>query len=147
LIVTFERRLETVEEAGVQFHVARTGEVSFEGVTPLLARPNGGYLGSRFGDDPGLLTTWGEAIDVGRRVAEAVAAEGYYGPLGIDAMRYRAEDGSVRVRPLQDLNARYTMGHIALGLRRFPDFAAACGTFFRPDDFRSPVSPAEAVRR
>lgn len=145
LIVTFEPRLETVEEAGVQFHVGRTGEVTFEGLTPLLARPNGGYLGSRFDDDPGLLTTWGGAIDIGRQIAEAAAAEGYFGPLGIDAMRYRSGDGSVRDRPLQDLNARYTMGRIALGLRRHPAFAAESEGLFSTDDFRADILPPVAA--
>ncbi|MCA9082192.1 MAG: hypothetical protein KDA58_16640, partial [Planctomycetaceae bacterium] len=33
---------------------------------------------------------------------------------GIDAMRYRDRSGDLRIRPLQDINARYTMGRIAL---------------------------------
>src|SRR5690606_5718121 len=101
------------------------GDVSFLGVTPLFTRPNGSYLGNGFVDDPNLLTTWREAIETGREVAAEVAAEGYFGPLGIDAMRHRTDDGEIRVRALQDLNARYTMGRLALGLRRFPAFAAA----------------------
>jgi len=145
LVVTAEPRLDAVDEAGIQFRVGRGGEVSFDGVTPLISRPSGGYLGSRFGDDPTLPAAWDEAIEIGGRVAEAVAAEGYFGPLGIDAMRYRGSDGSVRVRPLQDLNARFTMGRIALGLRRFPRFAAGCGGLFRPDDFRGGLLPSKVA--
>lgn len=143
LAVTVEPRLERLEEAGLQFRIGRGGEVEFDGATPLLTRPAGGYVGSSFTDDPGLTEVWREAIDVGLQVAEAVAAEGYFGSLGIDAMRYRDADGMIRVRPLQDLNARYTMGRLALGLRRFPRFAVACGGVFRPEDFRATAVTAE----
>lgn len=137
LAVTIEPRLDRLQEAGLQFRISRSGDVAFDGVTPLLTRPAGGYLGSRFADDPALLTLWREAIETGRRVAEAVAAEGYFGPLGIDAMYYRTADGSAALRLLQDLNARYTMGRLALGLRRFPAFAASCESVFRPEAFRA----------
>ncbi|MGC1272386.1 MAG: hypothetical protein WBC44_01670 [Planctomycetaceae bacterium] len=137
VVVTVERRLERLDEAGIQFHVERNGDVVCLGVTPLLTRPTGGYLGSGFDDEPQLCIDWAQAVEVGRRVAEAVAAEGYFGPLGIDAMRYRDAAGAIRVRPLQDLNARYTMGGLALGLRRFPAFAAASQGVFRIDEFRA----------
>ena len=135
LAVTVEPRLKPVDEAGLQFWINDDGDVAFDGVTPLLTRPGGGYLGNRFDGDPQLLSIWQEAIAVGRAVALAVAAEGYFGPLGIDAMRYRDSDGTVRIRAVQDLNARYTMGRLALGLRRFAGFAALTGGVFRPSDF------------
>jgi hypothetical protein len=135
LAVTLEPRLDAVEEAGLQFSIGRDREIVFLGVTPLLTRRTGVYLGSGFIDDSSLLSTWRYAIEVGTRAAALVASEGYFGPLGIDAMQYRANDGSIRIRPLQDLNARFTMGRLALGLRRFPDFARQCGGVFRPSDF------------
>jgi hypothetical protein len=33
-------------------------------------------------------------------------------------MQYRDDTGAIRVRPLQDVNARYTMGRLALGFAR-----------------------------
>ena len=42
----------------------------------------------------------------------------YEGPLGIDAMIYRDLDGSLALRPLLELNPRFTMGRIALELGR-----------------------------
>lgn len=147
LAVTVEPRLERIDEAGVQFQIERNGEITLLGVTPLLTRRNGGYLGSGFAEDPSLLVTWSEAIEVGCRVAATVAAEGYFGPLGIDAMRYRDASGTIRIRPLQDLNARYTMGRLALGLRRFPQYAKSTNTEFRVEDFRATIvspRPTEA---
>ena len=40
-------------------------------------------------------------------------------------MLYRDSSGSERLRPLQDINARFTMGRLSLGLRRLlrPDEA------------------------
>ncbi len=46
----------------------------------------------------------------GERVAEALAALGYFGPFGMDAYRYRDRSGGQRLNPLSEINARYTMG-------------------------------------
>lgn len=135
LSIIVEPRLDRVDETGLQFQIDRDGQIIFEGITPLLTRPNGTFIGSRYDADESLFPIWQEAIDVGWQVAEATAAKGYFGPLGIDAMRYRDREGAIRVRPLQDLNARYTMGRLALGLQRFPTFAAATGSIFRPEWF------------
>lgn len=46
----------------------------------------------------------------GERVAQALAALGYFGPFGMDAYRYRDRSGGPRLNPLSEINARYTMG-------------------------------------
>jgi hypothetical protein len=43
-------------------------------------------------------------------------------------MRYREESGHSRLRPLQDINGRYTMGRLALGFTRILS-AGWCGTW------------------
>jgi hypothetical protein len=57
-------------------------------------------------------------VAAGRGVADQLHANGYFGPLGIDAMVYTSTDGQSRVRPIQDINARWTMGRVALELYR-----------------------------
>ena len=52
------------------------------------------------------------ASAVGRHVGPEVIAAGVRGPLGVDALLVRI-DGSLRLRPLVDLNPRRTMGHVA----------------------------------
>jgi hypothetical protein len=47
---------------------------------------------------------------------EALADEGYFGPFGIDAFRYRDRDGRPRFCARCEVNARYTMGW-AIGMR------------------------------
>lgn len=137
LAVTVEPRLDAIDEAGVQFEISPDGVVTLLGITPLMARRDGGYLGSSFIKCESLFDEWHPAIETARSAATLVAAEGYFGPLGIDAMKYRDSAGTIRFRALQDLNARYTMGRLALGLKRFPEFAERCGGIFRPTDFAS----------
>jgi len=88
------------------------------GVTPLLVDRSGVYRGSRFGCPAHELEEWQPAVEIAMRVAGRLQSLGYFGPLGIDAMRYRDNTGEIRLRPLQDLNARYTMGRLALGFVR-----------------------------
>lgn len=53
---------------------------------------------------------------VAERVAQALAAAGYFGPFGIDAYLWRAARGKLELNPLSELNARYTMGY-SVGMR------------------------------
>jgi hypothetical protein len=45
------------------------------------------------------------------RTARALAAEGYFGPFGIDGFSYRQVDGGVAFNPRCEINARFTMGY------------------------------------
>jgi len=49
-------------------------------------------------------------------VGEAASSRGFRGPAGVDALLVRTGSG-LRLRPLVDLNPRYTMGHVAQALR------------------------------
>ena len=55
---------------------------------------------------------WQPAIELGASIVSGAQERGYFGPLGIDAMRYRDGD-EVRLRPVMDINARWTMGRVA----------------------------------
>lgn len=52
-------------------------------------------------------------------VARELAQAGYFGPFGVDAYLYRDARGDVRLNPLGELNARYTMG-FAIGFGPAP---------------------------
>ncbi len=43
----------------------------------------------------------------------------YRGPLGVDAFYYRTADGAIALKPVSEINPRYTMGRIAHELARF----------------------------
>jgi hypothetical protein len=116
--IVFEPIVERVAEAGIQFEIPQSGPPQLVGIAPLLVDRSGVYRGSRFGSSATEIEHWQPAADVGMRVAQTAQRLGYFGPLGIDAMQFRDETGEIRLRPLQDLNARYTMGRLALGFNR-----------------------------
>jgi hypothetical protein len=114
----FEPWVSAVREAGLQWHIPPSGPPRLLGITPLLCDRSGRFCGSCFGEDSEAHRDWSDAIEISRRAVERIQHAGYFGPVGIDAMRYRDSDGEPRLRPLQDINARWTMGRIALGWKR-----------------------------
>lgn len=52
------------------------------------------------------------------RLEPALRALGYRGPVGVDAFVYRADDGRFRLKPIVELNPRFTMGRLTLELMR-----------------------------
>lgn len=56
-------------------------------------------------------------LDLARALATELAEAGYRGPAGIDAMIWRSEEGGpIFLKPLVELNPRYTMGRVALAI-------------------------------
>ena len=146
-VVFFEPWVEGLDEVGVAWHLPQQGSPVLVGVAPMLIE-GGHYRGSWFAKPElpdgetslsGPLSPipmgervrvrgsdwWQDALAVTLRAAEDAQHAGYHGPFGVDVMRYRNHNGEVRVRPLQDVNARWTMGRLALGWQRhFPDVDA-----------------------
>jgi hypothetical protein len=117
--IYFEPWVHAVAEFGCQLTVPPAGPPVLEGVTGLLTDAQGTYRGSRLFESseiPNRLPA--NVLDVVDRAARRIQELGYFGPLGIDVMQYRTSGGESGWRPLQDINARLTMGRVALGLRR-----------------------------
>lgn len=117
-VVFFEPWVEPDEEVGIQFDVTESESVQLVGVTPLLTDATGAYRGSRVGVASEVERRWSTTIDTARGAVEQMQKLGYFGPVGIDALRYRDPGGTIRERPLMDINARWTMGRLSLGFRR-----------------------------
>ncbi|MGZ0163124.1 MAG: hypothetical protein ACKVII_04350 [Planctomycetales bacterium] len=136
----FEPRVEPLCELSSQWLVPRldsgdglSTEPDLIGMTQLLVDRCGQYLGSILVDElsadiPSLADvdfslsreTLDHLLQGARSVAKATQQSGYHGPIGIDSMVYRGLDGQPAARPIQDVNARLTMGRIALEwFRRF----------------------------
>ncbi len=115
----FEPRVHPVKEAGIQFNIPQHGNIILEGVVPLLSTSNGGYQGSLISHSTEDHADWEKAIEYGFQVAEIIQKEGYWGPLGIDAMIYENNNQEQFLRPVQDINGRWTMGRCALEFRKF----------------------------
>lgn len=127
--VLFEPLVAPIAEAGIQLEIPPEGSPTLVGIAPQIIGPGGTYRGSRFGSRADEIAPWQNAVPVARMVASHLQRLGYFGPLGIDAMWYRDADGQAHLRPLQDLNARFTMGRLALGWSRWLP-AGWCGSWF-----------------
>ncbi|MEO1995500.1 MAG: hypothetical protein ABGZ17_09520 [Planctomycetaceae bacterium] len=139
-VVFYEPWVEKIDEVSWQFDlpVATAGPPRLLGVTQLITDCRGAHVGNRVMPAENL-TEWNAVLQVVTDVADRVQSRGYRGPLGIDSMKYRHTDGSVAFRPIQDINARWTMGRLALGLSRLADPAAHVGWWHaRWGDTQSP---------
>jgi hypothetical protein len=110
-------------DLSVQLEVGRDGAVRIVGQLELLTNENGSYLGHKLGalelapEHRARLAAAGEAV--GRELAR----EGYFGPAGIDAYVERGGE----LRPLVEVNARHTLGRVALAFERLvPEGGVAC---------------------
>jgi hypothetical protein len=54
---------------------------------------------------------------------------GYLGPIGIDALVFRTAEGECRLKPVVEINPRYTMGRLTLELMK--QVAPGCNGVFR----------------
>lgn len=118
--VFFEPWLRRRAEVGIQWTLPKSGQgqPELQGITPLLTDKQGGYRGSEFSRDVTIPSEWECAVEITQQVAKSLQQLGYFGPVGIDAAIYEDSAGRIITRPLQDINARYTMGRLALGFRR-----------------------------
>jgi hypothetical protein len=108
----FEPWHTTTREYGVPLWVRSDGVVSICGIVDVVTNGAGAALGYMLGRavEPGRRAELGRlAAAVGNRLYR----EGYTGPAGVDALEH--EQG---FRPLLEINARYTMGFVALEVER-----------------------------
>jgi hypothetical protein len=117
-VVVVEPWLSSRMEGSVHFDIPLNGPPVCLGVVGLTADATGTYRSSRVGD-PSVEARFASAVEVGGEVGGEVAERlqrlGYWGPLGLDVMDVSAgrSEAPGRIRPLQDLNARWTMGRLA----------------------------------
>lgn len=120
--VYLEPWVNITEEVGLQFDISGNSakpDIRFAGVASLLNDVGGRYRGSLIAMDDRLQMSWEAAIEHGHAVCRAAAAIGYLGPLGIDAYRFRLPNGQLVTRLCNDINGRFTMGRVALHLRKW----------------------------
>ncbi len=120
--VAIEPWVERVAEFGLQFTIPSlksTDEILYDGAAEMLTDSAGRYLGSWISsiDEHSAIH---RAIEHGVEVAAAARSHGYFGPMGIDCMLFHDPvDACVKLRMCHDINARNTMGRVALSLKRF----------------------------
>lgn len=117
----------------IHFEMERGGARSV-GLVSLLNDHRGQFQGCVIGSSPTfgmevpvLKLLHGEQGDRYKRlienIGEALSARcvrsRYEGPVGVDCFVYRLPDGTLRLKPLVEVNRRYSMGRLAIGLKRF----------------------------
>ncbi|MCC7373062.1 MAG: DUF455 family protein [Verrucomicrobiales bacterium] len=132
--VVVEPWLERVLDFSVQFEMTDT-QLQLRGYTGLINDARGQFLANWAAPDfgkrpPGPVFQFlKEPKDVGWRVVRLYESireflepqlreRGYHGPLGIDAFIYRTPEGGHRLKPIVEINPRYTMGRLTLELMK-----------------------------
>ena len=122
--------------------MAPDGAVALLGTVEQVLAPSGLYRGHRGEVDARgrvhAATRHDEEIRApAAALAAAAAREGYCGPLGVDAFSYADEAGGETLRPVCELNARFTLGTVVIGVlkRALPWIRAQLG--IAPDQRRS----------
>jgi hypothetical protein len=107
----FEPWLDVAREYGVQLSI-EPERVELLGITRMLTNGAGATTGYVLGDriEP---VRASELERVARAVGERLAEEGYRGPANVDALEHAGG-----LRPLLEINARHTMGLVALAAER-----------------------------
>jgi hypothetical protein len=106
----FQPWLKVEREYGVVMELKEDGSSKIIGISDLQTNGAGtgtGYLLGRKVDAERLR----QLEYVARKVAHQLRVAGYYGPVGVDALEH-----SGGLLPLLEINARYTMGFIALAV-------------------------------
>lgn len=115
----FEPWMERTDDFGACALLAPEGLRLF-GFHRLRVDPQGQFAGIEVDlDAPGAGLEPDEEALFDRTVEEAGAAlarEGYTGPFGLDAWRYRDRAGAIHFHPLGEINARLTFGFVARAL-------------------------------
>ena len=136
--------LERITDFSIQIDV--DSEVHLRGQTFFSNDTKGRYLSNRIDKRPsgipsevqqllGSRETKDMIEKTWRGVGDALIAEGYSGPVGIDAFVYRDNSGRPQLKSLVEANPRYTFGRVAIELRRhIPPGQPALMTILRATD-------------
>jgi hypothetical protein len=108
----FQPWLEVIREYGIAMYILPNGEIDFVGVSDLQTNGAGtgiGYLLGRQIPSNRLV----ELKNIAKQVGNRLFQEGYTGPAGVDALEH-----SRGLHPLLEINARYTMGFVAIAVEK-----------------------------
>lgn len=145
--VVLEPWHERLSDLAILFAVSQEGEAEdFRGHRLLNSR-DGAFLGVEISPERMPPTPWTDELRKhARRLAQALAQSGYFGPVGVDAYVHGAPDAP-RLRPLVDINARLSMAMPAHGLARRLPGRFVRWSWHKPRKLRMPESYADMEAR
>jgi hypothetical protein len=104
--------LEVVREYGVQMRIAADGACEIVGFSDQQTNGAGTIIGFRLGRPP-TDERRRQLSRIAEMTAEKLFRHGYVGPVGVDALEHRGG-----LRPLLEINARHTVGLLAVAAER-----------------------------
>jgi hypothetical protein len=113
LPVIAEPWVERMLDFSTQWELSQTGEITYLGATICENDAKGRYLQNKVGEIT--IPHLEEHKRIARPILEEMIALGYFGNVGIDAMVYGV---SHTLHPIVEINARKTMGWVALEVQR-----------------------------
>ncbi len=108
-----------------QWEITPKGKIEYIGVSICENDTKGRYLTTRTGDVPAYFGMYfpcfDEHMSVAKQVLKKMAALGYFGNVGIDAMLYQQNTIPCKIllQPIVEINARKTMGWAALQMHKY----------------------------
>jgi phosphoribosylaminoimidazole carboxylase (NCAIR synthetase) len=108
--------VDIVRELAIHGFLSQNGELTLGRVCEQRCDAQRAWQSTRLAENLGSATSE-QLTNAAERTADALRGEGYFGPFGIDAYENRDAEGALRLNPLGEINARYTMGY-AIGMRR-----------------------------
>lgn len=108
----FEPWVDRQHDFSMHFAISRSGQPRYLGWCSLVSDISGGYRGNFVNRESEIDP---RAVEVGHQVAAHLAAQGYWGPVGLDALSGHL-GSTVVLRPLVEINARYSFGRLSLAL-------------------------------
>ena len=136
--------LERVRDFSVQLEMSAAG-LKLYGYTGLINDARGQFIANVAESHhhkripAQIISLFAEPKDISSRLLEFYAGifaaletelrrADFTGPIGIDAFVYKAADGAIKVKPVVEINPRYTMGRVLVELMRLV-CQNSCGTF------------------
>lgn len=125
--VVCEPWVDRTADFSTQWHIHRDGTMKCIGATRFLTDQRGSYQGTYAGPEQQLFAEDAPFLNEHKRRARLalgeIAAMGYFGFVGVDAMVYREASRELLLCPIVEINARRTMSLAILQFqqKRFPN--------------------------
>jgi hypothetical protein len=118
--------MDRTADFSTQWFIASDGTIHFIGAARITNDAKGAYQSTLTGPEPILFADLSHFLRQHKEavipVLQQIFRQGYFGPIGVDAMVYRKED-TLHLHPIVEINARQTMSLHAIRFQRrwFPD--------------------------
>lgn len=113
--------VERVLDFSTQWIISKEKAISYLGVTLCQNDSKGAYKQTLIPPDNHLGEAYDSFLtlhkDTALEIIHIMKQKGYYGHVGVDAMLYRMH-GALHLHPIVEINARKTMGWVALNMQR-----------------------------